>query len=570
MHVQCLHGRTLERTGARPVPTGRHYPAGITTGTETALQPGDEPGDPGPASGLSARARTTFERVRAHDWRRYGRPLAIGRFRMHPAAALTAVGIIVWVGIFGTLAVQHHRNFGTWSFDMGIYDQGYWLVSRFGQTFVTVRGLEFWGQHINLIAYAYAPFYWLGAGPTFLMATQAGVLGLGAAPVYLIARDRLGPWYGFAFALSWLFYPAVQFISWANYHPEALIPTAFLYLWWFQDRGKWRPYWITLALVLSIREDVALAIIVLGVVMWVRRWRAAGRGEEVPPGGGWAPIVTFLAGALWYLFATKLAIPHFNNGEEPFYVAYFYSAWGTTMGEVIGSILRHPNRVVSDATQPDRLRFYRDLLLPLGMLPLGGVGILLMAAPQMLASVIGASPYARMITYQYTTVMIAPIFIASIEGYRRWIHPRPWRHWAIAWMLGCAVVTNIAWSPSPIGERYGLWAMPNGRVELLGRAIALVPDDAPVTATFSVLPHLTHREQAYDWPNPWKVAYWGNANENPPDPAVVEYFALDLRHVAVEDQQIVRDLVAPGGEFETLLEESDVIVARRIRPPASP
>ena len=32
-----------------------------------------------------------------------------------------------------------------------------------------------------------------------------------------------------------------------------------------------------------------------------------------------------------------------------------------------------------------------------------------MALPQLIASVIGASPYARTIRYQYTSVMIAPI-----------------------------------------------------------------------------------------------------------------------------------------------------------------
>ena len=192
-----------------------------------------------------------------------------------------------------------------------------------------------------------------------------------------------------------------------------------------------------------------------------------------------------------------------------------------------------------------------------------------MAAPQMLASVIGASPYARQINYQYTTVMIAPIFIASIEGYRRWIHPRPWRHWAMVWLLACAVITNVAWSPSPIGDRNVIWARHNARVAVLEHAVDLVPTGASVTATFSLLPHLAHRETVYDWPNPWKIAYWGNHNENPPAAAGVEYIALDMRHVADGDKIIVANLTEPGGEFEVLMDEQDVIVARRIREPAS-
>jgi uncharacterized membrane protein len=516
---------------------------------------------------LRARVDGARERLAAVDWARFDQPVGWGRYRMHPAALATAVGIAVWIVTFGRLAVGHHRNFGTWSFDMGIYDQGYWLVSRFGQSFVTVRGLEFWGQHINLIAYLYAPFYWLGAGPTFLMATQAACLGLGAWPVYLLARDRIGRWYGLAFATAFLFYPAVQFVAWANYHPEAMIITPFLFAWWFASRGRWTAYWIALAFVLAMREDVALAVTVMGVVMWFGRRRAVRRGEPVPAGGRHVPLITTLVGAGWYLLCTKVLIPHFNNGEEPFYVAYFYSAWGTTMGEVAGSILRHPNRVVSDATQPDRLRFYRDLFLPLGLFPLGALGALFMAAPQMLASVIGASPYARMINYQYTTVMIAPIFIASVEGFRRWILPRPWRLWAVGWLLACAVITNIAWSPSPIGDRNAIWARQNGRVATLEQAVELVPTGASVTATFSLLPHLAHRETVFDWPNPWKTAYWGNANENPRSPGDVEYLALDLRHVAESDRVIVDTLTQPGGEFEVLLDADDVLVARRIRPP---
>ncbi len=51
-------------------------------------------------------------------------------------------------------------------------------------------------------------------------------------------------------------------------------------------------------------------------------------------------------------------------------------------------------------------------------LPLAAPLALLMAVPQMLASVIGLSPYARSIHYQYTAMMIAPLVIAAIEGAR--------------------------------------------------------------------------------------------------------------------------------------------------------
>ena len=79
----------------------------------------------------------------------------------HPATLLTLAGVAAFTIVFGRLGVTHYQNFGSWSFDMGIYDQGFWLVSRGGESFVTVRGLEFWGHHVNLVALLFAPFYWL-------------------------------------------------------------------------------------------------------------------------------------------------------------------------------------------------------------------------------------------------------------------------------------------------------------------------------------------------------------------------------------------------------------------------
>ncbi|MEY2402145.1 MAG: hypothetical protein QOJ08_2256, partial [Ilumatobacteraceae bacterium] len=109
---------------------------------------------------------------------------------VHPAAWFTGAGALLFALVFGKLGVQHHDNFGTWSYDMGIYDQGFWLVSRGGQSFMTVRGMEFWGHHVNLIVLAFVPFYWLGAGPSFLYIAQAVGLAVAAFPIYLIARDR--------------------------------------------------------------------------------------------------------------------------------------------------------------------------------------------------------------------------------------------------------------------------------------------------------------------------------------------------------------------------------------------
>ena len=72
-------------------------------------------------------------------------------------------------------------------------------------------------------------------------------------------------------------------------------------------------------------------------------------------------VATIALGFVWYLVATQVVIPHFNDGEPPFYLSCFFAHYGGSFGGIVATILRHPDWVVSDAIQPDRIRFYRDL-----------------------------------------------------------------------------------------------------------------------------------------------------------------------------------------------------------------
>src|SRR5437762_5468630 len=105
------------------------------------------------------------------------------RLRAMSAPARVLVGMIAaYVAVFGTLTWQQQSNFGTFGFDMGIYDQGIWLVSRGRTPFVTVRGLNYFGHHVNLVTLLLVPAYWLGAGPHLLYLVETLALASCAVP----------------------------------------------------------------------------------------------------------------------------------------------------------------------------------------------------------------------------------------------------------------------------------------------------------------------------------------------------------------------------------------------------
>jgi uncharacterized membrane protein len=504
-----------------------------------------------------------------------------------------AVGLALGFGtLFGRLGVRHYEAFGSWAFDMGIYDNAMWKASRFGKTFMTVRGLEMWGHHFNPVMYMHAPAYWLGAGPRFLYVSQAVIIGLGAIAVYLIARDRLkSPWLGLMFAVAYVMYAPIGFISWANWHPEALVITPLLFAWWAARQHRWKMFSVFACLALTTREDAALVMTMMGGLLLWRAWQDIRAGEDSGQ-FKWsnrnvrAPIFTVLGSVFLYFFATKGVIYHYNGDKDPFYISYFYGEFGSNMFEVLGTMLRHPDRVVNLAMKPDRTLFYRQLLLPLAAAPLAGFPYLLMAGPQMLSSITSSTPYARSIDYQYPSMMIAPILIAAIEGVAKRVKEQGSRFVALAVILVFSYVSNVAWSNSPIGAKKNYWSSPDAQTKTLNEAVKLIPKDAGVVSTYDIGPHVGHRNDTYDWPNPWIPTYWGDelpdgsTDPAPHNPNRVTWVIFNRAYLDLSNPNNARHatlalrLIGPGGEFKTVLDKDNIVVAKRIRPdgpaPAAP
>lgn len=462
--------------------------------------------------------------------------------------------VVGWSVLFIVLGWIRQARYATFSFDLGIYDQAIWLLSRFHDPFVTVRGLEFFGHHVNPIVLLFVPFYWLGAGPLFLLSAQVVVQASGAIAIFLLARDRLHDrWLAVALAAVLLLNPTYQWLTWEFFHPDALAIAPLLFAYWAARTARWKWFVVFAVVAAACKEDVALAIAVMGVLIAVRGNRRIG-------------LLTLAASIAWYTIATRVVIP-LSNGIGPFYDSFFGDL-GKNPVEVGTHLATHPREAVDLATQHDRVSYYEMMFAPVAFLPLLAIPTLLIAGPMLAVNIFSSFPYTREIRYHYSALVLVGIILATVEAIA-WVAVK--KPGLVRFLVGLVVATSlaatVAWGPSPIGVKYhsGIWPLQADRQSARDAAVDLVPDGAPTSAIYNLLPHLAHRDEIYDFPVPWRNVNWGVDGEHLADPAGVQWLVVDRREMSAEDIALLERLVTR--QFHVVFDRDGIVVAKRVRPP---
>ncbi|HEV7525669.1 MAG TPA: DUF2079 domain-containing protein [Acidimicrobiia bacterium] len=478
-----------------------------------------------------------------------------------PEVFLAAI-VALWAFEFIRLPMLRYDRFGTFGFDLGIYDQGTWLLSRFHDPFVTIRGLELFGHHANIFLLFLVPLYWLGAGPITLLVVQVLAQASGAIAIFLLARDLLrSKWAGVALAAALLLNPTYQWLTWEFFHPDAVAIGPLLFAYWAARGKRWKLFAFAAVLAVLCKEDLALAVAVLGVIVWFRGDRRRG-------------TVVAVASTIYFFFATRVLIPA-ENGIGPFYDSFFGDL-GHSPTEVVFNSVRHPTKTWKLAEAHDRRTWYWNMFAPWAFVPLLDIRALAVGAGAIFINVVSSFPYTRDYRYHYSAIVVAGSALATVEAVA-WISNRAKERNATMASLVTAVVVSAAVAsallgaaPYSRGYRKGIWPLqPDPHQAIRQRAVKSVPGGAAASVSYNLDTHMTHRSRIYEFPVPWCNINWGVRGEHLDDPAGVEYLLLE-RSLAdsPRDKALLNDLLAH--EFKIVSDDQGTLVAKRVRPPARP
>lgn len=415
------------------------------------------------------------------------------------------IGLIVLCAmIFSYLSVVRHYTLNTSAYDLAMYDQAVWNTSQ-GRWFEinlledTMPGLtNKLGDHVEPILLPLALLYRVRSSPDVLLVVQAIALAVLIWPLFHLVRGRTSStmiaWLSIALYLA---HPAMWNALLFDFHPVTLAAAFLVFALWMLIRQR---RWLCLVfalLAMACKEQVGLMVVMLGAyaVLFQRAERRLG-------------AILIAIGVAWSVIAIGVINPAFQPiGVSPYLNRY--GKLGSTFAEVLLSPFTQPAVVWSIVTNPNRVSYYGDLLLPLGGLPLLGPELILPVLPDVALNTLSAFAPARTLDYHYA-VVIAPFLILAvawgIDRLGRGLSHRIDRRVVVgvvsAFVLVCMAVYHLDRYQTflPLSSRYASTFALAPRYGAALQIAARIPDDAVVSAQFNLVSHVSQRRRAHIFP----------------------------------------------------------------------
>jgi len=451
----------------------------------------------------------------------------------HPYTSLAILITLVSAVMVWALIVKY-QHFGYNAMDLGIYNQVFYNTVH-GRLFqFSVHPHSYLGDHFEIFILALAPLYALKPSPATLLILQALGLTLAAWPLFLIAKKYLPAHFALAMAAAWLLNPFLWNMAFFEFH---LLPFAVILLlsaYYFYDQKKFTPFLLCSLLALTVREDVALAVIMFGALAAL---------DRRPLRWILAPVI---AGGLWFIIAMQLT--GYFNGYGSYKFLLMYPWLGGSFSSAIKTLALKPWLILTHLFTFNNLWLLCGLLLPMaGLYLLKPRALLLTLLVALQLFLTGLNPTVVLETH-YTALLLPGIFIAAIISLAYLIAPNQpetakkrlffryrWRYGVI--IIGAIVYSFAIISPITAMARSLFQSPWNSTVtHTAQQSVNQTSPDESVAVGYNFLTPLSSREHIYSL----NYAFLGKKQYSEQDyelPTSVQRIILDARDFIIYQLQ---------------------------------
>lgn len=332
--------------------------------------------------------------------------------------------IVVATVILLIASSARHLLLMSTAFDLGIYDQVAYLLSRGMEPISSYLGFHHMGNHTAYSFYLLAIPYLIFPSVYWLLAVQAFCLALGALPTWLLARQA-----GLSGALSsamvavYLLHPLIFNVNMFDFHPEVMaLPVMLLSIWLARNNQR---FWFCVAILFVLGCKDALSVTIAAMGFWLLVF------EKRRFFGSFALV----SGVVWFLLATQWIIPTLS-GSEAAALGRYQELGGDSVLEVAINLFLKPQIVLSKIFSPDSFQYLALLIVPLvwGLSP-RYLFPLVSALPVILLNILSKNGGQRDLVHQYSLPVLPFLLLAVIDSLANGQGLLRQRRWIILWAL---------------------------------------------------------------------------------------------------------------------------------------
>jgi uncharacterized membrane protein len=437
-----------------------------------------------------------------------------------------AIAALVFFLFTSLLTLNRHFSFYS-SYDQGIFNQVFWngthgnffqstLSSQLSTNVVhsgEVPAVNYHrlGQHFTPALLLWLPIYYLFPHPATLTVLQVTLVTAAGLVLYALARIYLDRAIATLITLSFYGANAILGPTLANFHDISQIPLFVFSLLLAMEKRWWWLFWFLVICLLAVREDSGITLFGIGAYMVLSR--------RFPRIG----LVVCSVSFLYIIALTNLIMPLFSDDIAKRFMLERFGQYAdgdeASTLEILGNMITNPWRLLVELFTPwwGTIKYLLGQWLPLAFIPAVAPWAWIITIFPLLKLFLGQGDTVLAISLRYAMSVAPGLFYGAIlwwagQGFGNWqqkladckprnLKPQFRRFWifCICLSLFFTITSNPSRTlsfmiPDSVNPLVYV-SLPEQwqRVPQIRELLAKIPNDASVSATTYLIPHLSSR-----------------------------------------------------------------------------